>query len=335
MKDLGNIIFEHATGKVRKEYSSYQPKEREDAITQAFFEVIGMPNGYTNKREYKKAIRANEVAVFEIVEEIINGIINDYDAQDALATRFMEERALDLGDSAEFYVESGDELEVVEYAGSNWDIERQRLDINDSFTIKPRNYGISAFEYFERVASGRADWSKLVRMVSEALAKKKKELVHTTLAAQFASISSEPFHYRGTYNEQQILKVVARVEAGNGEKPVLIGTKQALARLQGVVTEKWGNEKNSNGYVSNWMGYDCIELTNALKPNSTELQLSDSEIYVVSGAEKFIKVVTEGAELSRERTHDNMADQSQELTVSVKIGIATVFASYVGRIELQ
>lgn len=338
MKDLGKVIYEHATGNVRTEYSQYSPKEREEAINKAFFEAIGMPNGFTNKKEFRKAMRKNETAMFEIIEEIIDGIVNDFDAKDALAERFIEERNLDLGDTNEFYAEGGDELEVVEYSGSHWDVERQRLDVNSSFTVKPKSYIISVYEYMERVASGRCDWSKLVRLVGEAIAKKKKEVVHTTLVSAFNV--QAPFNYAGNYIETSVLDVVAHVEAGNGQKPVLIGTKQALARLKGIETESYGNERNSKGFVSHWMGYECIELTNALNPNDAQvnasyLQLPKDEIYVVSGNEKMVKVVTEGSEVSRERTGEQMADMSQELTVTLKFGVAVVYNSYVGRIKLN
>lgn len=337
MKNLGKVIYEHATGKVT-EYSNYTQSEREEAINKAFFEAIGMPNGYTNKREFKKAMRKNETAMFEIIEEIIDGIANDFDAQGALAERFMEERYLDLGDTNEFYAEGGDELEVVEYSGAHWDVERQRLDAFESFTVTPKSYIISVYEYVDRVASGRADWSYLVSKVAEAIAKKKREIVHTTLVAGL-SVNQAPFHFNGAYNEQAVLSVVAHVEAGNGQKPVLVGTKTALARLQGMQTEAYGNEKNAKGFVSNWMGYECIELTNALDISKSavagdQLQLPKDEIYVVSGTEKFIKVVNEGAEVSRERTGEQMADMSQELTVRVKFGVATVYNSYVGRLQL-
>lgn len=339
MKNLGKVIYEHATGKVT-EYSNYTQSEREEAINKAFFEAIGMPNGYTNKREFKKAMRKNETAMFEIIEEIIDGIANDFDAQGALAERFTEERFLDLGDTNEFYAEGGDELEVVEYSGAHWDVERQRLDAFSSFTVTPKSYIISVYEYVDRVASGRADWSYLVSKVAEAIAKKKREIVHTTLVAGFNAIGAQPFHYSGVYNENQVLSVVAHVEAGNGQKPVLVGTKTALARLQGMTTEAYGNEKNAKGFVSNWMGYECIELTNALDISQhanvgDQLQLPKDQIYVVSGTEKFIKVVNEGAEVSRERTGEQMADMSQELTVRVKFGVATVYNSYVGRLQLS
>lgn len=339
MKDLGKVIFEHATGNVRTEYSQFKPEEREEAISKAFFEAIGMPNGFTNKREFKKAMRRNEVQVYEIIEEIVNGVINDFDANGALAERFTEERFLDLGDTNEFYLEGGDELEVVEYAGSHWDVARQRLSNFDSITVKPKDYIISVYEYMERVASGRADWGYLVNKVAEAIAKKKREVVHTTLVAGL-NVQNAPFGYTGSYQEREILSLVAHVEAGNGFKPVLIGTKTALARLQGMTTEAYGNEKNAKGFVSNWMGYECIELTNALDPakaglQGDQLQLPKDEIYVVSGAEKFIKVVNEGAEVSRERTPQQMADQSHELTVTLKFGVAAVYNSYVGRIKIN
>ena len=343
MKDLGKVIFEHATGNVRKEYSNYSKEEREEAISKAFFEAIGMPNGFTNKRELRKAMRKNETAMFEIIEEIIDGIGNGFDAQDALAERFMEERNLDLGDTNEFYAEGGDELEVVEYSGSHWDVERPRLDVFESFTVTPKNYIISVYEYVERVASGRADWSYLVAKVSEAIAKKKRSLVYATLvgAFHFANANQTPFAYSGAYDEQQILDTIAHVEAGNGAKPVLIGSKVALSRLKGIQTEAWGNEKNAQGFVSNWMGYECIMLQDALdlskagqQSNDSQLQLPHNEIYIVSGTEKFIKIVNEGAEVSRERTGEQMADRSQELTVAVKFGVAAIYSTYVGKVTI-
>lgn len=343
MKELGKIIFEHVKGNVRTEYSNYTKEEREAAINKAFFEAIGMPNGYTNKKEFRKAMRKNEVAMYEIIEEIIDGIANDMDARDAFAERFMEERFLDLGDTNEFYAEGGDELEVVEYSGAHFDVERQRVDAFESFTVAPKSYIISVYEYVDRVASGRADWAYLVTKVAEAIAKKKRELVYTTLTGALAvgTANQSPFHFQGSYAEDKVLDVVAHVEAGNGQKPILVGTKTALARLKGYESELWKNEKNSKGYVSNWMGYECIEIANSLdlskanqQNNQSQLILPNDVIFVVAAGEKFVKVVNEGAEVSRERTGEQMADRSQELTVIFKCGVATVYNTYVGRLQL-
>lgn len=343
MKNLGKVIYEHATGKVT-EYSNYTQSEREEAINKAFFEAIGMPNGYTNKKEFRKAIRKNETAMFEIIEEIIDGIANDTNARDVFAERFMEERYLDLGDTNEFYAEGGDELEVVEYSGAHWDVERQRVDAFESFLVTPKSYIISVYEYVDRVASGRADWTYLVTKVAEAIAKKKRELVYTTLTGALsigAHNGNTPFHFQGSFKEESVLDVIAHVEAGNGQKPILVGTKTALARLKGIETESYGNEKNSKAYVSNWMGYECVEIVNSLDMskanqgnNASQLLLPNDVIFVVSAGEKFIKVVNEGAEVSRERTGEQMADRSQELTVIFKCGVATVYNSYVGRLQL-
>ena len=266
MKDLGKIIFEHATGNVRTEYSNYSKAEREEAINKAFFEAIGMPQGFTNKKEFRKAMRKNETAMFEIIEEIIDGIVNDTNAQDVFADMFYDERFLDLGDQNEFYAEGGHELEVVEYSGAHWDVERQRVDAFESFTVTPKSYIISVYEYVDRIVSGRADWTYLVSKVAEAIAKKKRDLVYTTLttALQPGTANQSPFHFSGTFNEEDVLNVIAHVEAANGQKPLLVGTKTALARLSGLKTHVINSnslteERNSKGYISTWMGYDCIE----------------------------------------------------------------------------
>ena len=349
MKELGKIIFEHATNNVRGEYSNYSKAEREEAINKAFFEAIGMPQGFTNKKEFRKAMRKNETAMFEIIEEIIDGIANDVNARDVFADMFFEERFLDLGDTNEFYAEGGDELEVVEYSGAHWDVERQRVDAFESFTVTPKSYIISVYEYVDRIVSGRADWTYLVSKVAEAIAKKKRDLVYTTLSSALSVDTvnnNKPFQYTGSYNEREILSVIAHVEAGNGQKPILVGTKTALARLSGLQThvqhsESLTNEKNSKGYITTWMGYDCIEITNTLGSTVTgagaqdQLTLPKDEIYIVSPGEKFVKIVNEGAEVSRERTGEQMADRSQELTVIFRCGVAVVYNSYVGFVKIN
>ena len=68
MKDLAKVILGHVNGNIPTEYAEVSKADREEAIRKAFLKQLGLET-YSAK-EFKKAFRRNEVAVFELIETI-------------------------------------------------------------------------------------------------------------------------------------------------------------------------------------------------------------------------------------------------------------------------
>lgn len=334
MKDLAKVILGHLNNNVPAEYAEVSKADRDEAIRKAFLKQMGLEN-YSQK-EFKKAFRRHEVAIYELVETIISDTIAGVDGT-AFFQEFCETKNIDLGDANSFWIEGANNLIVSEFSGNHYNIKRQRVEEGTEFIVSTRDYGVSIFSYVEQVASGKIDWAKLVSYVSEAVETKIQEVAHATLKASLESLPSQ-FVFNGSYNEDGILTVVSKVETLNAGAPILVGTKPALARLQNKTTvglsDNQRDEKARKGFLTHWNGYQCIELQNFVKRGTYEEVLSNDSIFVLSGADRPVKVVLEGAEVVRERSGMEKADRSQELTLQFKLGTAVVHSDVMGRITL-
>ena len=134
------------------------------------------------------------------------------------------------------------------------------------------------------------------------------------------------------------MAVASKVESVNGEAPIFVGTRAALAKLQNKtvvgLSDAQRDEKARKGYNTYWNGYECVELQNFVKRGTYDEVLSNDVIYVMGAQDRPIKTVLEGAQIVRELTGTEKADRSQEMTLQFKMGVAVVHSSVLGRVTL-
>ena len=147
MKDLTKVILGHLNDNVPAEYSEISKKDREEAIRKAFLKQLGLET-YTQK-EYKKAFRRHEVAVYELIEDIISDSIKGVDGN-AFFQQFCETKNIDLGDANSFWIEGANNLVVSEFSGNHYNVRRQRVEQGSDITVSTRDYGISIYAYVEQ-----------------------------------------------------------------------------------------------------------------------------------------------------------------------------------------
>lgn len=118
-RDLGEfnkLMFDTAMGaeKVSK-------KEANDKIREVMFEVIGLDET-ASKKEIRKAVRRNQVAVYEVIEELIPNLVKTGWQENPFFQQFVEYRNMDVGDTNEFYVNDESILTVSELSGNHHDL---------------------------------------------------------------------------------------------------------------------------------------------------------------------------------------------------------------------
>ena len=101
---LGKLIYDSAKNRVPMEYSEYSVADRENAIRDKFFEVLGV-EGYEDKKAFRKALRRHKIETYEIIEEVVENVLANGDyLRDAFVQQFVEVRNLALGDENRFYI---------------------------------------------------------------------------------------------------------------------------------------------------------------------------------------------------------------------------------------
>lgn len=310
-------------------------KDIDTQIRKAFFEIMGTdkPTG--------KDIRRHEVAIYEILEEVLTETYLKSVEEDEFFQRFAETKNLALGDTLEFYAEDDSVLFVSEHAGNHWNITRQKLEGGVSFPVKTKAFAAAVYGDFERFITGRSTFATLIAKVGQAIQNK----IYSEVAASFASATANlpaAFKATGVYAEDELLEVVSHVEAASGSNAVIIGTRKGLAKVWGgldkqLFTEQMKNELHKTGRVADVNGLTLVQLPQVHKANTFEFAYNDAQLLIVpANDERFIKLSFEGEDYIRQ-TADNKEniDMSYEYKFITKFGTAVVFNNAMGIYDIQ
>lgn len=341
---LGKFIFSLGTNKnVPSEVLSFSKEERVESVRTQLFEILELDINNFTAKEVRKAIRKHKVEVYEIWEEVVDSIIADKEFMtDKFYTQFCDTRNLALGDTNIFYVDTAKQLEVVEFSGSHFSINRQRKDIGQSFSVPVRDFGIAVYEYFERIASGRCDFAQLIVETGKAMERKLVDMAKSTFTAALSALPGDFKKTTGTYDKDAIIAICEKVKTANGgDMPVIVGTGTGLRKLQGytadaMYSDDMKNERNQNGLLGRWEGYTCIEIENAFDPGTFNYIIPSNDIYILSGDNKLVKVVIEGdTEVKSISDQITNADKTLQETLTFKAGAAVAFGGMVGWVQFS
>lgn len=310
-------------------------KDIDTAIRSAFFEIMG------TDKPTKKDIRRHEVAIFEVLEEVLTETYLKSVEEDAFFQRFAEVRNLALGDTQEFYVEDDAVLFVSEHAGNHWNITRQKFEGGTSFPVKTKAFAAAVYGDYELFLTGRLSFAKLIEKVGQAIQNK----IYAEVAASFASATANlpaAFQATGVYAEDELMDIVAHVEAASGSNAVIVGTRKGLAKVWGgldkaLFSEQMKNELNNTGRVSNANGLTLAQLPQVHKANTFEFAYDDNQLLVIpANDERFIKVVFEGSDEIKQVADNKVnTDMSYEHKFITRFGTATIFGQAIGSYKIQ
>ena len=335
MKEIVSVILDHVNGRIPAQYEKIDAAKREQAINKSFLELFGMEN--YNKQQMLKAMRRNEVAVFEIIEEIIQSGIQRATTMNPIFARFCDFRNVPLGDSREFFVESKVPLIVSEVA-RNHSIKKQRREPGTSYNLVTKTFAVGIFEVLDRILANRITWAEGLKEIDLAV---QDHIVEVANSVFFQSLNELPSEYivRRSYNHENIVDLCEKVSTVNREKAIILGSKAALARLQGKTQIPYSDsridERHAKGFNTFFESYECVELPNYVKRGTDELQLPSNKVFVVAGSDKPIKITYEGEEVRREIGNENdSTTRVQELSLFYNCGIGVVHGAAIGVIEL-
>lgn len=307
MNELQKLALDLAKGQV----TNYSKSEADNVLRKAFLESIG-----TDEIDFD-TYRQNKYKIFQILQETISPIIND--RLEEVMGRFAEVRNIGWGDSQVFDVENPELFEVSVVADGTANLRAQRID-NGKMTVDTANYGIKIYDEFYRFLAGRIDWGQLVDKVAKSYERKIAESVNAAIYGSYNSIDA-PFKYSGTFSEDELLRVLQAVEALYGAAMV-VGTKAALAKIKpDYVGDADKARYNAIGHIGVFRGYETVALAQSFKPQSTEFNLSNTDLLILpSTSEKIVKIVVEGNAIIFDE-QNTQGDMSIEHTFIKKAGV--------------
>ena len=346
-KQVARLLIDNAKGKVvlPANFSEQGMVTPEEAISNAFFSIMGLEKGKATVNDIQLAFRREEVrlGVFAIVEEVIREGILTESWRNPFLDQFVESRSQTRGDSTEFYIEAKNELHVSRISkDGKVSLDRQRFDEGQSLTVAVETYGIKVYEHLARIMLGRADWGSLVAHLNAAVEKFIQLKVYEAFAKVTALVPGQ-CKVSGEVTKAAILDAVREVKMLSGaQQVVLVGTGLALSALEGVetVSEAMKDEMHQNGALRVFQGIPLVELPQAVKDanlaHGTEGRLvqDDKTIYIVpNNIGKPIKMIVE-PELIDINESGVRVDDTIEFAVRFSFGLRVITGRAMGVITL-
>lgn len=245
----------------------------------------------------------------------------------------MEYRNVAEGDSPVFEVEDINWYEISPVAHGSRGLRRQRLSGMTSKTVNTVLHGVRIYEPMRRLLAGRVDFNQFIDLVGESYQKNILDEIYACFTGITADDLGDPVYYptAGTYNEDDLLDIIAHVEASTGRQATLMGTAKALRNLAPSIQ---GYDSRSDiynrGFYGRFFGTPTMVIPQRHKIGSTEFIFSDNTIYVNAADTKPIKFVYEGNSIIKLTDPMDNADMTQEYEFYSAYGLAYVSAGATG-----
>lgn len=310
--------------------AQFSTNDANEALRQKFIEL----NGGSTKIDFK-ALRRNQVEMYEIMEEILENTVIEGLPEDNFFKSFVEFKNLALGDQNSFYVPDNTMLVVSEIADGTQSLRRQRIDVGTNTSIATSWKGIKIYEHLTRLLSGRVDFNEMLQALDKALRMKINDDVYTAFTGAFSGLPSS-FTASGSFNESSLLAIIEHVEAATGKNAIITGTRAALRRVTtATVSDAAKEDVYKMGYYGSFNGTPMVRIKQVHNVGTYNFKLSENDIYIITGDEKPVKFVTEGE--VRIINGDPMAnaDLTQESMTATKYGTGVVITDLYGKYEIS
>ena len=317
----------------------YSLDEMNDILRKAVFgedykDYIDGVNGF----DIYRATRDGKID-YALVEQIINiGTQKEMQANHPIL-QHIDWQNFAEGDKGEWKIndESKEKFYVSRIAHGTQGLRRQRLFGAQKVTIEPVLHGIKVYEELRRIASGRADFGKLIEIATKSFARARIEDAYKATIDAFNSIQSGSKYYAtGSFDESKLTALIDYVEAKTGMKASVFCSKQSARKITGVRGDQSDTAKEqmfAMGYYGKFYTTPIYIMENYL--GSDDNFILPDDLYVIAGDEKFLKGVEEGQTLIIPGDPMNNADLSQEWLMAQSWGIGAIIASKCGVYHLS
>lgn len=290
----------------------------EDAIRNALIDANGGEKTFN-----RKAFRRNKVEIFELIEELVPAIVNEEHRDSDFWQKYVDERNLSEGDSIEFDVQDNSLFVVSEIADGIATPRRQRIVGNKTYTLNPVVHSIRMYDEFSRFMAGRINWLELCDKVAKSFDAQIWNDIYAVVGGIDTSSTGLTNTYikSGTYDEETLMELIEHVEAANNASAVIVGSKLALSKCKGVLSDEAKSKMFSEGYYGNFNGTPMITLKQSHKAGTSDFVLPKDAIYVFASDDKFIKYVTRGETWINEKDVTANADKTIEYLMEMEYAV--------------
>lgn len=292
----------------------YSLEESNDVLRAALIDM----NGGSTEIDYKSFRRHPEM--FDLIETILARTVVEGFQDDSFFMNLVDFRNVALGDKNLFEVEDDLLFAVAEIAEGTQGVRRQRLNGVTQTSIPTTLKAVKIYDELNRILTGQVDFNKMIAAVGKSFRQQLLNEIYTLWsAAGETELGGSVYATAGAYSEDNMLDLIAHVEAASGGKTAtIIGTKKALRVMApSIVADGYKDDLYNMGYAGKFYGTPVVAVPQRHLINSTSFALHDDSVTIVAGDQKPIKVVYEGQPTVIMGDPLNHGDLTQDLTYAI------------------
>lgn len=331
--DIVKLAVDAYHGNVEK-FSVHQSM---DTLRQALVDL----NGGSTVLDYKKIRDGECKGLFTLIETILSRTVVEGLQGDEFFNSMVEFRNVAEGDKNLFVIEDDNLFVVAEAADGTQGIRRQRLGGSSETSIPTSLKVVKIYEEMNRVLSGRVDFNHFINKVAESFRQQLLNDIYSlwsgATAEQMGGVTYFPA--AGAYDEDELMELIAHVEAAAGGQPAtIVGTKKAIRNLKPAMeSDGYKDDLYNMGYAGKFYGTPVVVTPQRHKVGSTEFVMDDNMLTIIAGNDRPLKVVYEGNPIVLMGNPLDNGDFTHEYFYAEKYGCGIVLAggnSGIGRYEI-
>ena len=328
-------------------YEKYSKEDTQTILRNQFDKIMGINFKSATNMKRRQAWRDHNKEIASLIEDVIADKMNSgWNSANARFMEYVDERNIAEGDANEFFVEDNSLLTVSKFAGNHHDTIRQAVKPGKAFSIDTSFYGVKVYTDFVLFQTGRVDFAALVYKMYKSIEENRYAALYTAFMSMDASLPTD-MKLETTAAEASKDNIIAKIEAvsaATGKDVILVGARPAIQKLQNTVTynmfsNAMKDERNKNGILGNWEGYECLPLARVNKAGTRESVFSaddQKKVFILPIDPEFkpIKRVNEGDVMYYETGMDGLKkDMTVDAEVVYQEGIGIVINELFGEIK--
>lgn len=334
LAELTNLINDSLSGKVALFASAEQTKYTDQAVREAFFNILEDEKlTFQNFRNHK-----NEILT--VFENVLNTNLPLAWENSPFYDQFVETSNELLGNKNEFVVETDGILFASRFSGNHWDTDRQKVQGRRSFSVPTEWIYVRIYDDFERFLLGSITLSDMVRKMQVAFQNEIDARVYSAFNG-IGTFLPDKFKETGAYDKGLMNDLIQRVQIASQRNVIIAGTRTALADIADGIDTNWISSSQKEEMATKGMLIDniglpakCMVIPQTFLRGTYDFKIQDKALFILPDNVKPIKLRFEGDTRARELGMTDTHDQTIDTQIQTKLGVSVVVDNLIAKYEL-
>lgn len=334
LTELTHLMNDTLSNKVALFASAEQTKYTDQAIREAFFEILG------DDKLTWQGWRNNHNAIFTILENVLNVNLPAGWENSPFYDQFVQKTNGALGEKNEYVVEDNSVLYAARFSGNHWDTDRQKISGKRSFSVPTEWIYVRVYDDFERFLIGAITLPEMMAKLQKAF----QSEIDARIFAAFNGIGTylpEAFKENGAYDKSTMNDLIQRVQIASQKNVVIAGTRTALSHIIDGIDSAWisssqKEELATTGMVVENIGLPakCLVIPQAFLRGTYDFKVDNNALFILPESTKPIKLRFEGDTRARDLGMLDTHDQTIDSEVQTRVGVSVIVDNLIGKYEL-